>query len=70
MKGLCKKAEVTVFNYHNLRHFGASFMASNSVPVTDIQTVLGHTEISTTSGYLQSLRQSLKESTESLQGIK
>ncbi len=37
MRILCDKAGVMLFNYHNLRHFGASLLASRNVPKLDIQ---------------------------------
>lgn len=55
LKGLCKKAKVKEFNYHALRHYGASRLAKEKVPLTDIQALLGHQNASTTDIYLQSL---------------
>lgn len=55
IRGLCKKAKVKPFTYHNLRHWGASKLAMEKVPLTDIQKLLGHTRATTTDTYLQSL---------------
>ncbi len=40
MKGLCKKAGVHYFNFHALRHAGASLMENNGVPLGSIQRIL------------------------------
>jgi integrase len=55
IRGLCKKAKVKRFTYHNLRHWGASKLAMEKVSLTDIQKLLGHTRATTTDTYLQSL---------------
>ena len=55
MRILCDKAGVKRFNYHNLRHFGASLLASRNVPKSDIQAILGHSNQTTTDIYIQSL---------------
>jgi integrase len=59
LKGLCKKAGVKPFGFHSLRHYGASKLASEGVPLTDIQRVLGHQRATTTDLYLQSLNKRL-----------
>lgn len=55
LKGLCKRAKVKKFTFHALRHYGASRLAKEGVPLTDIQALLGHQRASTTDLYLQSL---------------
>ena len=55
MFGLCKKAGVTYFRFHALRHSGASLMENNNVPIGSIQRILGHENRSTTEIYLHSL---------------
>ena len=55
MPGLCKKAGVRYFNFHALRHSGASVMDSLGVPIGSIQRILGHEQRSTTEIYLQSI---------------
>ncbi len=42
MPGLCKKAGVRYFNFHALRHSGASVMDNSGVPIGSIQRILGH----------------------------
>lgn len=61
MKGLCKKAGVKYFNFHSLRHSGASVMDNSGVPIGSIQRILGHTNRKTTELYLQSLGESERE---------
>jgi integrase len=40
LKGLCKRAKVKFFTFHALRHYGASQLAKEGLPLTDIQTFL------------------------------
>jgi len=61
MKGLCKKAEVRYFNFHALRHSGASVMDSTGVPIGTIQRILGHQNRRTTEIYLQSIGDSERQ---------
>jgi integrase len=67
IRGLCKKAKVKPFTYHNLRHWGASKLAMEKVPLTDIQKLLGHTRATTTDTYLQSLTPMLISSIKKLE---
>jgi integrase len=55
MKTLCRKAGVKYFRYHALRHFGASLMDNNNVPIGSIQRILGHENRTTTEIYLHSI---------------
>lgn len=52
---LCKKSGVNPFGFHSLRHYGASFLAANGVPLIQIQQALGHSELRTTEAYLHEL---------------
>jgi len=61
MKGLCKKAGVRYFNFHALRHSGASVMDSLGVPIGSIQRILGHENRTTTEIYLQSIGDSERQ---------
>jgi integrase len=58
MSTLCKKASVTYFRFHALRHSGASLMENNNVPIGSIQRILGHQNRSTNEIYLHSSRES------------
>lgn len=62
LKWLCKKAGVSYFSHHAIRHLGASTLAKRGVPITDIQAILGHESVTTTAIYLQSLIGSTTES--------
>jgi len=61
MQSLCKKAGVTYFKYHALRHSGASLMDSANVPIGSIQRILGHEDRKTTEIYLHSIGNSERE---------
>lgn len=69
LKTLCKRAGVQHFTFHCLRHYGASKLANSGVAITDIQEILGHQDISTTSIYLQSIRGSVVEALQKLEVI-
>ena len=69
MRGLCKRAEVKFFNFHALRHYGASKLDSAGVPLATIQVLLGHSRATTTDMYLQSLRGSTQEAVKELEDI-
>jgi integrase len=61
MKTLCRKAGVRYFRFHALRHFGASLLDHARVPISSIQTILGHENRSTTEIYLHSIGESERE---------
>jgi len=61
MKGLCQKAGVRCFQFHALRHSGASVMDSLGVPIGSIQRILGHQQRRTTENYLQSIGNSERQ---------
>jgi integrase len=67
LKVACKKAGVKEFGYHALRHYGASKLADSGIPITVIQTILGHTTTTTTDIYLQSIKQSVKDAVKKLE---
>jgi integrase len=67
IRSLCRKAGVKPFTFHNLRHWGASKLAKENVPLTDIQRLLGHTRPTTTDTYLQSLNPSLSSAINKLE---
>jgi len=64
MKGLCKKAGVQYFNFHALRHAGASLMENNGVSIGSIQRILGHESQRTTEIYLHTLGRAEREAIE------
>lgn len=53
--GVCKAAKVKRFTLHSFRHFGASQLAMKGVSLPEIQMILGHDNVITTSKYIQSL---------------
>jgi integrase len=55
LRTLCKRAGVTRFSYHSLRHSGASIMAQRNVPIGAIQKILGHENRTTTEIYLHNV---------------
>ena len=61
MRTLCKRAGVRYFRYHALRHFGASLLEQENVPIGSIQRILGHEHRSTTELYLHSIGDSERE---------
>ena len=61
LKTLCKKADVKKFSFHALRHFGASIMDNQKVPIGSIQKILGHENRTTTEIYLHSIGDSEQE---------
>jgi integrase len=67
---LCKKAEVKRYMFHNLRHFGASMLSSGGVGTGDIQGILGHSQASTTDGYIQSLKPGMIDAMKKMESIK
>ena len=61
MRTLCKKAGVRYFQYHALRHSGASVMDNSNVPIGSIQRILGHENRSTAEIYLHGISNSERD---------
>jgi integrase len=61
MKRLCDKAGVRYFRFHPIRHYGASIMDGNGIPLGAIQRILGHENRKTTEIYLHSMGDSEKD---------
>jgi integrase len=70
IKGLCRKANVKEFSAHNLRHLGASVLVNSNIPLSDIQILLGHSKVTTTACYIQSISSSLQEAISKIGEIK
>jgi len=64
---LCRKAGVPPFTFHALRHWGASKLLNEGVPISDIQALLGHERATTTSIYLRSINKNLGEAMKKLE---
>lgn len=55
LKRACKRAKVTPFGWHAIRHLTASILISNGVPLTTIQKILRHKNLTTTQRYVHEL---------------
>lgn len=55
MERLCKKAGVTPFGFHGIRHLTASILYQKGSPLSVIQTTLRHSNPNTTARYIHSL---------------
>ena len=64
LPGLCKKAGVQPFGFHELRHVGASLLDRTNVPIGSIQRILGHENRTTTEIYLHSIGRAEREAME------
>lgn len=64
MATLCRKVGVPVFQFHALRHFGASMLDNAGAKIGAIQRILGHEHRTTTEIYLQSIGESEREAME------
>ena len=64
MGTLCRKVGVRYFRFHPLRHFGASVMDRENVPIGSIQRILGHENRTTTEIYLHSIGEAEREAME------
>ncbi|MGD9949788.1 MAG: tyrosine-type recombinase/integrase [Desulfobulbus sp.] len=70
LKRLCIKAETKQFGFHGIRHLFASILASQNVPLVEIQKMLRHGSITTTARYIHSLGSGNREVVEVLPGLK
>ncbi|MBF0481646.1 MAG: site-specific integrase [Desulfovibrionaceae bacterium] len=61
MKTLCEKAGVKYFRFHGIRHSAASYLNQKKVPLTSIQSLLGHEKLTTTQIYLHHSPESLRD---------
>lgn len=48
---VCKKANISNFRFHDLRHTAATRMVAAGVPITTVKDILGHSDIHTTMRY-------------------
>jgi len=56
LKNLCEDAKVEKFGFHGIRHLFASILASQNVPLVDIQFMLRHEHLTTTEKYIRRLK--------------
>jgi integrase len=66
MRSFLKKNGLPSIDVHGFRRMAASYSVSNQVPLTTVQTMLGHKSLSTTMIYLRTLNNSRKEGVEAL----
>lgn len=69
MQTLCEIAGVTYFRFHPFRHFTASILQDQGVPIGVIQSILGHENQKTTEIYLQTVNQSERRAMAKLDGL-
>lgn len=61
LKHICKKHNLPNITVHSLRHMAATYSLSHGAPITAVQSMLGHTNLQTTSIYLHMLDTQQKE---------
>ncbi len=61
---LCKRAQISDFSRHDLRHTFSSVLANSDVPPQVIQGLLGHSDLKTTQTYIHMLKPKLRQETE------
>lgn len=66
LRGLCKRAEVREIHFHDLRRYAATKLAARGVPMSVIQRILGHKNLSTTERYLGRCNEDLRATMELL----
>ena len=66
MRKFLKKNGLPAIDVHGFRRMAASYSIINQVPLTTVQTMLGHKSLSTTMIYLRTLNTSRKEGVEAL----
>ncbi len=60
---LCRLAQVREFGLHGIRHLSASILIASKVSLLDVQTILRHTNLTTTQRYvhrLESVRKAIE----------
>ncbi|MBD9022088.1 MAG: hypothetical protein EGR10_05530 [Megasphaera elsdenii] len=58
---MCKKIGIPHIGVHSLRHMAATYALNEGASLTTVQSMLGHTNIRTTSIYLRPLDSKKKE---------
>ena len=66
LKGICKRAGIPSMGFHALRRFAATKLAAKGVPMSTIQRILGHKNLSTTEKYLGRCNEDLRSTMELL----
>lgn len=52
---ICKRADITHFSLHGIRHLTASMLAREGVPMQQIQRILRHKQLATTERYISQI---------------
>jgi len=66
LRGLCARSGIPAFGFHSLRCYAATRLAQQGVPMTQIQRILGHKNLSTTERYLGRFNEDLRSTRELL----
>jgi len=66
---VCKRAGVEKFGFHGIRHLFASILASQNIPIVEIQYMLRHSSLATTERYIHRLKRENREVLEALPGL-
>ena len=61
LKTLLKQAELPLIRFHDLRHTFASILINQDVPLLNVSTFLGHSDLSTTANIYAHLDKSKKQ---------
>jgi integrase len=70
MKAICKRAGITPYGFHAIRHFITSYLYDKKdVGKTDLQRLLGHQTPTTTDIYINGLDDNLRGPVEKLGGL-
>ncbi len=69
LESFLKKNDLMHIGVHGFRRMAATYAAKANVPLTTIQAMLGHADISTTNRYLRYLTKDRIESTQKMSGI-
>ena len=69
MNRLCQKAGVEKFGFHGIRHLFASILAAKGIALVEIQRMLRHESINTTSKYVHTLTPEGREVVDALPSL-
>ena len=66
LKRICRNHNLPHITVHSLRHMAATYALNHGAALTTVQSMLGHTNIRTTSIYLHPLETQKKETAQSM----
>jgi integrase len=64
--GACRRARITNFRQHDLRHTCASWLVMAGVPLPEVRDLLGHSSIKVTERYAHLAPENLRRAIDSL----